>query len=167
MTLRDLAVLSIKISGIVLFVLVVSRLPEYLKSYLSDESSMGMAKFWIYFIPLLIPGVIAVFLFKFPMIIADQVVYGGGDVSKDEIDFDRLELMLIRILGLLLCFYAVSDLVFHLVNMFQLSRGSLFESSLSSYNYAYLLATGAEFAFAFWLLLGARSVVKLLDIVRQ
>jgi hypothetical protein len=38
MTLRDLTVLTIKISGVVLFVLfvlLVARLPEYLKAYLA------------------------------------------------------------------------------------------------------------------------------------
>ncbi len=167
MTYRDLTILTIKISGVVLFVLVVSRFPEYLKSYLNESSSEGLYKFWAYFLPIIIPGLISVFLFKFPSLVADQIITGSEGLSNDGFDFKKLEIVLIRVLGLLLCFYAISDLVFHLSNITQFSREPTIQFPLNAYNYSYLIATVVEFIFAFWLLVGTKGIVQILNKIRR
>lgn len=167
MTYRDLTVLAIKISGVVLFVLVISRFPEYLKSYLNESSSEGMTRFLAYFLPLMIPGFISIFLFKFPSLVADQIIVGSEGLSSCEFDFERLEIILIRVLGLLLCFYAISDLVFHVSNIVQFSRVPAIQFPLSAYNYSYLIATVVEFIFALWLLMGTKGVIQVLNRIRR
>ena len=166
MTLRDLTALTVKISGLVLFVLLVARLPEYLKSYIADGGNEGFYIFWVYFLPLVIPGIVALLLFNFPYSIANRIITTPADQNGAEFDLAGIELILIRLLGLLLFYFALSDLVFHLTNFYYLSS-DINGFTIEAYNYAYLVATVAEFVFAFWLLAGTGSVVRFVQKLRH
>lgn len=167
MTLRDLTALTVKISGLVLFVLLVARLPEYLKSYIADGGYEGEFVFWIYFLPLVIPGIVALLFFTFPYSIANRMIATSPDRKESNFDLAGIELILIRLLGLLLFYYALSDLVFHLTNFYYLKSDIGGDFSIESYNYAYLVATVAEFVFALWLLAGTGSVVRFMQKLRR
>lgn len=167
MTLRDLTALTIKISGVVLFVLIVARLPEYLKAFLTDSANSGPNVFWIYFLPLVLPALVSVLLFMFPITIANRIVTPSSNEVDTKLDLVSIELVLIRVLGLLLVYFAISDLVFHLSNLYLVKRDLGSNFSIQAYRYPYLIATAAEFIFAFWLLVGTRNVVNLIKKLRR
>lgn len=167
MTLRDLTALTIRISGLVLFVLVIARLPEYLKSYIADTDNTGVITFWIYFLPLTIPGLVSLLLFTFPYSIVNKIITPPVNQKEFTSDLVEIESILIRLLGLLLLYFSLSDLTFHLTNFYhyKIEFGESF--SIEAYNYSYLFATAAEFVFAFWLLAGTKSVIKFTKKLRR
>ena len=167
MTLRYITTLTIKISGVVLFVLVVARLPEYLKTYLTDSVNSGANVFWAYFLSLIIPAVIALLLFTFPRTVANRIVEYSSDEPETQFNFEIVEMLLVRILGLALLYYAVSDLVFHIANLLHVRKGLGSDFSMHAYNYSYFIATIVELVIAFWLLAGTKSVIKFMQNLRR
>ncbi len=168
MNLRDFTALAIKISGIVLLVIVASKLPEYFKAYLLEQAEMISASIWHYIVPLLIPSIVALLLITFPYKVSDSVLTKYSDSSNLK-DLEGLEIIAYRFLGLLLLYWAVSDLVFHVSNYIMLKSLSQqqFPVSDHNHNYPYLIATIAEFAFAFWLLSGTKNVINILRRIRR
>jgi hypothetical protein len=167
MTLRDLTALTIKISGVVLFVLIVAKLPEYLKAFLTDSANSGSDVFWVYFLPIVLPALVSILLFTFPVSIANRIIASPNNEIDTNFDLVTIELVLIRVLGLLLLYLAVSDLVFHLSNLLVVKRDLGSDFSIQAYRYPYLIATAAEFAFAFWLLVGTNNVVNFVKKLRR
>ena len=167
MTLRDLTALTIKISGVVLFVLIVAKLPEYFKSFLTDSANFGSDVLWIYFLPLVLPALVSILLFAFPVTIANRFVASPNDEMDTKFDLVAIELVLIRTLGLLLLYFAISDLVFHLSNLYIVKSDLGDKFSIEAYRYPYLIATAAEFIFAFWLLVGTKNIVSFIKNMRR
>jgi len=167
MTLRDLTALAIRISGVVLFVLIIAQLPEYLKAYIIDGGNAGSYIFWVYFLPLVIPGLASLLLFSFPYSISNKIITTSKEQNESKYDSAEIEVILIRLLGLLLLYNALSDLVFHLADIliFRNELGNNFP--IEAYNYSYLFATIVEFIFSFWLLAGTSSVVRIVKKLRR
>ncbi len=162
MTIRELTALTIKISGLVLLVLVAAKLPEYFKSYLEQKELFPI---WGYVVPLLIPAIIAIVLITAPFKVSDSVILGATRLSHKG-DLAQLEVIAIRVLGLLLLFWATSDLVYHVSNHLMMSSADPgFPGYV--YNYPYLIATVVELVFALWLLFGTNGVLALLRQVRR
>lgn len=166
MDIRDITALAVKISGIVLLVIVVSKLPEYFKTYLAQQNHMNPVNIWHYLMPLLIPSVVSVLLITFPSKVSNAVIFDGKAV-KSSVDLNGIEIIIIRALGILLLFWAVSDLVFHISNYMRYRSVDQGSFPLVAYNYPVVIATAVEFVFAAWLLMGTNNVVQLLRKIRR
>lgn len=167
MTLRDITALTIKVSGIVLFIIVVARMPEYFKDYLTDQSAMVDGIAWRYIVPLLIPSIAALLLVLFPYSISDKVVFAAKSENEFKTQIHEIEIVAIRILGLLLLYWAISDAVFHATNFMMLKPEVQSDFPLSAYNYPYMITTVVEAICALWLLVGTRQVVYFLTKIRR
>ncbi len=166
MDIRDITALAVKISGIVLLVIVASKLPEYLKSYLAQLEALNPISIWHYVMPLLVPSIISALLITFPRMVSNSVIFNDKAVDSS-IDLKAIEIIAIRVLGVLLLFWAVSDLVFHISNYMMYRSVNQDSFPLVAYNYPVLIATVVEFVFAAWLLMGTNSVVQLLRRIRR
>ncbi len=166
MDIRDITSLAIKISGIVLLVIVASKLPEYLKSYLAQKEALNPISIWHFVMPLLVPSVVSILLITFPRKVSDSTIF-SGNTEDTSIDLSGIEVIAIRILGILLLFWAVSDLVFHISNFIMYRSVNQGDFPLAAYNYPVLIATAVEFVFAAWLLMGTNRVIQLLRKIRR
>ena len=167
MKLSDLAVLTIRISGLVLFVLTIAGLPEYLKSYLVDGGGSDAYVFWQYFLPIVIPGIVSLLLFCFPYSIANKIVIKLPGSKESEYNLFEIELILIKLSGLVLIYFAASDLILHMVNILIFKREFGNDFSMRAYNYPYLVADIFKFFVALWLIIGTRSIAKTISNLRQ
>ena len=160
MNLRDLLALAIKVAGLVLIVLLLSKLPEYLKGYLVLEKMTGESGLWVYLVPLMIPLSLAVLFLTFPYSISDRLVTRKTSFSSAKLR--DVEVLAIRLLGLILLYFAISDLAYHMSSLMLTNSDAGQEMGVVPYDLSYLVATVVEMVFSLVLLLGAKSVQALL-----
>lgn len=165
MKLHDVTALTVKISGLVLFVLVLSKIPEYVKSFVSAENSQYATSSLYYILPLLIVATACIILFLFPYKISNHLLFKSESVSMPDDLTGQFQIVAIRLLGLLLLFWAVSDIVFHIFNYLMLRNLADASFSVSAYNYPLIVATGAEILFAYILLTKAKDISLYLNAV--
>ncbi len=167
MNIKDITALTIKISGIVLFVLVVAKMPEHFKGYLAAQEEVRSISIWHYIVPLLIPGIFAILLVAFPYKISSKLVFKENIQPDTDANLKRIEIIAIRILGLLLLYFAISDIVFHTSNYIMLRSINQQDFPVAAYNYPYIITTAVELLFALWLLAGTNNVISLLVKIRR
>jgi len=166
MKLHDVTALAVKIAGLVLFIIVLSKMPEYVNSYLQFENSQNPISYIYYVLPLLIVGVACLLLFFFPYKISNYLLIESGTTTITSSDFtNQLQTIAIRLLALLLLFWSISDLVFHFFVYF-IYRDIVDPSySAGTYDYPSLFATIAELVFSLVLLTRAKSISLYLNSV--
>ena len=164
MRIRDITALTIKVVGIFLFVLVVSRLPESLMAYLTVQAETEESLIGRFLVLLLAPVIFAVTLIIFPHKIDDAVIFRAGQDTN--IDLSNIELIAIRMLGLFLLCSALFDLAIAVSTYILLSYIDQL-SMASQYNYPHFAATAVELLFALWLLAGKKSMFVFLRLVSR
>lgn len=165
MKLHDVTALTVKIAGLVLFVLVLSKIPEYVKYFASAENSQYATSSLYYILPLLIVAIACIILFLFPYKISNQLLFKSESAPILDDLTGQFQIVAIRLLGLLLLFWAVSDIVFHIFNYLMLRNLADASFSISAYNYPLIVATGAEILFAYILLTKAKDISLYLNAV--
>lgn len=165
MKLYDITALTVKIAGLVLFVIVLSKIPEYVKSYASVENSQYTTSSFYYILPLLIVAIACIILFLFPYRISNHLLFKSESSSTPDNLTNQFQVVAIRLLGLLLLFWAVSDIVFHIFNYLMMRDLAGVTFPVSAYNYPLIVATGAEILFAYVLLTKAKTISLYLNSV--
>ena len=99
----DFTALAIKIAGLVLFVLVLSKIPEYTKSFLSVEKSGYTTNVLYYILPLAIVALACIMLFLFPYKISGKLIVTPTSQESSQ-PLEIHQIIGIRLLGLLLLF---------------------------------------------------------------
>ena len=166
MKILDFTALAIKIAAIVLFVLVLSSIPEYTQSFITAEKRNYSVSSLYFISPLVIIGIACVMLFLFPYKISNKFIVTPETKSNTNIT-NAYQIIGIRLLGLLLLFWSVSDIVFHLFNYLMLRNMADVSFSVSAYNYPYIIATGIEILFAIVLLKNATNISSYLNEISQ
>ena len=158
MKLHDITALTVKISGLVLFVIVLSKIPEYINSYLSYESSLNPVSYLYYILPLLIVGIACLVLLFLPYTISNHLFFESATPSSSTDMTNVIQVIAIRLLGFLLLFWSVSDLIFNLFVL--LIYRDLIEPSYAAgtFDFPALFATIAEILFAFVMLKNANKI---------
>jgi len=157
MKIHDVTSLAIKIAGLVLFVFVLSKIPEYVNSYLSYPGSEHPYNYLFYILPLFIVGVACLLLIIFPYTISNRLLFHAESITSPDA-INQIQTIAIRLLALLLLFWSISDLVFYFFVYF-LYRDVVEPSySAGTYDYPSMYATVAEFVFACILLLRAKTI---------
>ena len=168
MKLHDIIALTVKISGLVLFVIVLSKIPNYVQSYISFSENVPSTKSVYYIMPLFIVAVGCVVLFLLPYQITNHLIIDTDKSPKPDQFTNQIQIVFIRLLGLLLLFWSVSEIVFHLFNYFTI-RSSVNTTGLefpaSTYNYPAMIASVVEAAFAYVLLIKATAISSYLNSV--
>ena len=166
MRLHDVTALAVKIAGLVLFVIVLSKMPEFVNSYLQFENSEIPLSYLYYILPLLIVGVACLLLFFFPYKISDYLLIDSNTTITSSSEFaNQLQTIAIRLLALLLLFWSISDIVFHFFVYFMYR--DIVDASFGSdtFDYPSLFTTFVELAFAVILLTKAKSISVYLNTV--
>ena len=166
MKLHDVTALAVKIAGLVLFVIVLSKMPEYVNSYLQFENSQNPISYLYYVLPLLIVGIACLLLFFFPYKISNLLLIDSDTASASSSDFaNQLQPIAIRLLALLLLFWSISDIIFHFFVYFMYRDIVDASYGADTFDYPGLFATFVELAFALILLTKAKFISSYLNSV--
>ena len=158
MKLHDVTALAIKISGIVLLVLTLSRIPGYVNLYLSFAGTNTPVNYLLFALPLLMVAIACVLLIFFPYKISNVLLFNAEATLQPSVLDNTILTIGIILLGILLLFWSVSDLAYHFFVYF-LYRDSIDPSySAATYDYPSLYATVVEFAFAAIMLLKSKTI---------
>ncbi|MFK5947425.1 MAG: hypothetical protein QM500_01485 [Methylococcales bacterium] len=164
MSLHDVTALAVKIAGLVLFVIVLSKIPEYTKSYLQFKNSQIPINILYYILPLLIVGFACLLLFLFPYKISNYWVLDTDTINTSSSEFaDNLQIIAIRLIGLLILFWSVSAIVYSVfVYLMYRDIGSV-SYEANTFNYPELFSTLVNSGIAVVLLKKARNISALLN----
>lgn len=164
---RSVARLLLKLMGVAFVVVGVGQLASAAPMLIAADMDGIMRGGWLGFVAqyfLMILFGILLWLFTAPIsnTLFKAEVTSGADFHPW---LTRLETIGIGLLGLFLGFYAISDLVYHLVTLVQLGPPSDFELGYAEFP-AYFIATLIEVGLALWLIFGARGIARMLHSLR-
>jgi len=151
MKIIDLTALAIKVAGIVLFVMVLSKIPDYAQFFYTAEKNKYTVSVVYLVLPLVIVAVACIMLFLFPYKLSNKLIV-APDITEPRDLSSAYQTIGIRLLGLLLLFWSVSDMVFTLFSYLMLRDPSKTLVSVSTVSYPYVIATAVEILFALFLL---------------
>ena len=157
MKYSDLSALAIKIAGLVLLVLLLSGLPEHIELLKSTQSAYSPVSVFYVALPIAVVILASVMLILFPYKISNKLIINPDDAINLPPD-NIIQVIGIRLIGFLLLFWAISDLVYYFFLYF--IYRDMIEASFGAgtYDYAALLATVAELIFALFLLFRAKLI---------
>jgi len=162
MNIKDFSVLAIKISGIILLALTVSKLPEYFEQYTTRVKYMPAVTIWHFIIPIIIPSIISILLIFFPYTVCNTIIFESNIHEESDLSYKNIEIIVIRILGLLLMNWAISHLVYIVSNIIMFSSSPEQEVPKIIFHYPGMLSSIAELIFSIWLLFEAKSISNFL-----
>ena len=153
--MKEITSLVVRIAGLILIVYTLSNVPMYYLSYISQLENSAIA----YSLPLLVPLIAGVILFKFPGLFSDAFIkIEAENINKPETTaYLYLGLVLI---GFILLFYALSDIVFHISNYLLLISFTDIEPTILNYDYPSLIATFIELIFSIALITKPKPIIK-------
>ena len=164
MKCSDFSALAIKLSGLVLFVIVLARMPEHFEYIRASKSSYATFSTFSVIAPLIIVALFSALLILYPYRIANKLITTPD--NSDELPADNLmQIIGIRLVGLLLCFWSISDLVYHFFIYFMYRDMVEASFGAGTYDYAALFATIAEFVFASVLVYRAKLISSYINAV--
>lgn len=152
--MKELTSLCVRIAGLLLIVFSLLQVPTLFIGYMSqiENSILGFS------LPIIFPLLVGVILFKFPNSFSDTYIsLNTNELEKLNIN-EYLQLGLILI-GVILVFYSLSDLVVHITDYFFLKNKTGATPTILNYDYPILIATIVEFMFSIFLILKPKSVI--------
>lgn len=153
--MKEITSLGVRLAGLILIIYTLSNVPMYYLSYISQLENSAIA----YSLPLLIPLIAGVILFKFPSSFSDTFIkIETKDLNKPETtEYLYLGLVLV---GVFLLFYALSDIVFHISNYLLLKNFTVIEPTMLNFDYPGLIATFIELIFSIALITKTKPIIK-------
>jgi len=155
--MKDLTALCIRVSGLILIVLTLSYVPMYYVSYISQLEN----KILTYTLPILIPLFAGIILFKFPYSFSDTFIKINTE-NLSELNLNEYLKLGLILIGFVLLFFSLSDLVYHLTKHYYLKAIPEIEISLLTFDYPSLIATIVELLFSLILITKTKSVIRLI-----
>jgi len=119
---RELSILAIKLTGIVLIAFAVLRIPNLLPYLSADTGVPWWAQLIAIALPYLLPALIGVLFFMFPATLTNRFISGGAAFDGKSDAFVALEYVALRVLGVFFLFYVISDIAYHTVHAVAVSR---------------------------------------------
>ncbi len=156
--MKDLSNISVRIVGLALVVYALAWLPSQHYIYTLRPES----EYLLFIIPSLIPAIAGFIMLYFPITIGRKIEQSIPDTIKIDDPSAILNIGCILI-GLLLLFYSISDLVFHLSTMAILGYSPQAELSELTFDYPSLIATIFELMFALLLVLKSKIIIRTLS----
>ncbi|MDH5573294.1 MAG: hypothetical protein OEY89_16145 [Gammaproteobacteria bacterium] len=153
--MKELTSLGIRLSGLILIVYTLSSVPMYYLSYISQLENSAIT----YSLPILVPLIAGLVLFKFPNTFSDAFIkIETNNLGKPEItEYLYLGLVLI---GFILFFYALSDIVFHISNYFWIKNFTEIEPTLMNFDYPSVIATIIELIFSMAIIIKTKPIIQ-------
>jgi len=113
MDLRQLSLLLIKIAGLVIVAIAITAIPGYVNYYVDRGEGTLLSFFALTVIPLAFPVIIGVLMWRFPSTITNKILIDGAEYAKQSDMIAELERVVVTLLGLLIMYFALSDLVYN------------------------------------------------------
>ena len=157
MKYSDLSALALKIAGLVLLVLVLSKMPEHFQSFKSFENAQAPTSIVYHLLPWAIVSFACIMLILFPYKISNKLIV-QPEGATDKLSDSAIQIIGIRLLVFLLGFWAVSDLVYLFFIYFIFRDMAEASYGAGTYDFAALFATFAEIGFAWLLLFKAKFI---------
>ncbi len=169
MDYRQLSNLLIKIAGIVIIVFAVTAIPGHINSFLyQGQDTLAKFAVWV-IIPLIFPIIVGLLMWSFPGTLTNRIFEKDIESSKSNGVSEEVEQIAVTVLGLILLFFALSDLTFNLVYVYFSNRENMsviMSFRISPENWGYIIGTIVEIIFSLIILLKAKGVVLLIRRLR-
>lgn len=153
--MKELTTYIIRLAGLYLIVYTCSQFPINYFSYISQLEN----NIFTYFFPLLIPLFAGIIFVSLPQTISNKLIK-TKEIKLDKIETDTLLYVGIIVTGLILLFYSISDIVFHLSNYYVIKGKIDGEFPIFAYDYPLLIATAVELVFSLSLILKTKAIIK-------
>lgn len=157
--MKEITAYAVRIAGLILIVTTLVKFPAIIYAYNSQLEN----PFAAYFLPLLIPLVIGMILFKFPAAFSDKYIQLPGSPGN-ALKTEQYLYVGTILVGYILMFYSLSDIVFHISNYFYLKEESGGEITILAYDYPAAIATVVELLFSLALIIKAKYLVNYINI---
>jgi len=156
--MKEITAYAVRIAGLILIVTTLVKFPVAIYAYTTQlENSIAA-----YFLPLLIPLFIGVLLFKFPTSFSDKYI-NLPSTTEHILNTDQYLYIGTILVGYILLFYSISDIVFHVSNYYYLKSASGGELTILAYDYPAVIATVAELVFSLALVVKAKYLVQYIN----
>ncbi len=152
--MKEITAYAVRIAGLVLIVTTLVKFPIAIYAYTSQLENSIVA----YFLSLLIPLLVGIVFFKFPNSLSDKYINLPSSSESKLVTEQYLYIGTILV-GYILLFYSLSDIVFHISNYYYLKSASGGEITILAYDYPVVIATIAELVFSIGLVIKAKYLV--------
>ena len=156
--MKEITTYAVRIAGLILIVSTLVKFPSIIYAYNSQLEN----PFAAYFFPLFIPLFFGVIFFKLPATFSDKYIKLPTS-SKNTLETKQYLYVGTILVGYILLFYSLSDIVFHISNYFYLKEASGGEITILAYNYPAAIATVVELAFSLVLVIKANAVINFIN----
>lgn len=169
MDYRQLSNLLIKIAGIVIIVFAVTAIPGHINSFLyQGQETLAKFALWV-ILPLIVPLIVGLLMWSFPRTITNRIFEKDLEASGSNRVAEEIERIAVTILGLILLFFALSDLTFNFVYVYFTNKenmGVITSFRISPEDWGHIIGTIVEIVFALIILLKAKGVVHFIRRLR-
>ena len=156
--MKEFTAYAVRIAGLILIVTTLVKFPVAIYSYTSQlENSIAA-----YFLPLLIPLLVGIVFFKFPNALSDKYI-NLNISSENTLKTDQYLYIGTILVGYILLFYSLSDIVFHISNYYYLKNASGGEITILAYDYPAVIATIVELAFSAALIIKTKHIIGFIN----
>ncbi len=170
MDIRELSKLLIKISGLVVIVFAVAGIPGSINGYLYQGQDTPINFISWVLVPLVFPLLIGAVMWFFPGTINNKIIERNKELPISADSLIQVEQIAVCILGLILMFFALSDMTFNLVYVVASNyedSAKLNTFKVGAANWGHILGTLVEIFFALFLLIKTKGIVLLLKKIRS
>lgn len=167
LTLRDVSRLLIKISGAVIVTFVLTNIPSYVSYFLTLQEKSLLLYLSIAVLPMLIPLLAGIAMWKWADKISDKVVLDAARLSNDSDILIGLQRTAFVLLGVYLASEALADGIYYLARWHQMSIALSKDVAMEPDTYGNLFAITAKLVFSVFLVFGSKSLASALKKVRR
>jgi len=154
----------------VVIVFAITGIPGYITGYLYQGVDTPINFVTWVLVPLIFPLIIGSVMWFFPGTINNKIISGNTESEINNKTLNELERIAVTILGLVLMFFALSDMAFHITYIVAsnyLDSAKLTTITISAENWGFILATLVEIIIALYLLIKANGLLLLLSKFRS
>ena len=154
----------------VVIVFAITGIPGYITSYIIQSANAPVNLVTWVLVPLILPLIIGSVMWFFPGAINNKIIGHDSELSLNNKTLNELERIAVTVLGLILMFYALSDITFHIV--YVVAQNHEASAKLNTFmvgaeNWALIFATVVEIMFALYLLIKTNGLLLLLSKLRS
>jgi len=170
MDYRELSKLLIKVAGMVVIVIAITSIPSHINGFLyqGHDTFLNFIK-WVLF-PLSLPLIVGYLMWSFSGTITNKIIEKNIEPAINTVALKEIEQIAVTILGLILMFYSLSDIVFNIMYVLAENAGHSIMSTefrVSAENWGHIAGTLVEVLFALTLLSKTNGVILLLNKLRS
>ena len=151
--MKNITTLIVRIAGLAIIFFTVIQIPKFAYAFASQLEN----NVFVFSLPIFIPLVVGFIFFKFPKTFSDKFIELK---ETPHITSEEILAIILKTLGFVLLFYALSDTVYNITYYFLLKGTTETDPSMLNYDFSAAIATFIELLFALALIFKTQKVVK-------